>query len=431
MEENKVIARPNKDFFINMLTKDITLNKAIFDLIDNSIDAAIKKDNVLKEKVIKIDVNKDYFKIYDNCGGIDKEIAINYAFNFGRPKEYSIESGEYIGRFGVGMKRCIFKLGNKFIVKTNDGKSRYVIEEDIAKWKDKKEWEFTLKDFNNDNLKPGETVIEVHGLYENIVTEFSTKDSLDKLKREISLYFSMFIMAGLQIELNNKKIEAKDFNIIYKEGVLEPKQTTLNFEGVKCTVLSALAKEPEGANDSPNEAGWYIYSNRRLIVAANKDSMTGWGEEGIHPFHNNYAMFRGFVFFESKDIEKIPLNTTKDGVDEENKIYMLVKEEMKKHMEEQFKFLKKINQTANLKIKGKVRSFESTVLLSRLDKVSYKEKSMINYSDIFPKKTSSEITISFKVQRENFEKVKSELGVTTKEDVGKKVFEYYIDMNEL
>ena len=44
---NTVNANPTKDFFIQMLTKDIKLERAIIDLIDNSIDGAknLRGDN--------------------------------------------------------------------------------------------------------------------------------------------------------------------------------------------------------------------------------------------------------------------------------------------------------------------------------------------------------------------------------------------------
>ncbi|HEY0667973.1 MAG TPA: hypothetical protein VGD22_07345, partial [Sphingobacteriaceae bacterium] len=41
-EGTRINGSPNKDLFITMLVKDITLRDAIGDLIDNSVDAANK-----------------------------------------------------------------------------------------------------------------------------------------------------------------------------------------------------------------------------------------------------------------------------------------------------------------------------------------------------------------------------------------------------
>ena len=58
---NTVNANPTKDFFIQMLTKDIKLERAIIDLIDNSIDGAknLRGDNNYEGLWVKINVSKD------------------------------------------------------------------------------------------------------------------------------------------------------------------------------------------------------------------------------------------------------------------------------------------------------------------------------------------------------------------------------------
>jgi len=69
-------AAPTKELFIYMLVRDIPLIRAIIDLIDNSVDGAIKSgEKVFNDFFINIDVSKNHFKIVDNCGGIPIEIA--------------------------------------------------------------------------------------------------------------------------------------------------------------------------------------------------------------------------------------------------------------------------------------------------------------------------------------------------------------------
>lgn len=50
METKMIKANPTREFFVNMLVRDILLKQAIIELIDNSIDGArtIKKDNIKK-----------------------------------------------------------------------------------------------------------------------------------------------------------------------------------------------------------------------------------------------------------------------------------------------------------------------------------------------------------------------------------------------
>ena len=88
--QNIIQGRPTKKFFIEMITRDISIEDAIIDLIDNSIDGA----NRLRPKVnssfeglyVKLSLNKDMFVIEDNCGGFSLETAQKYAFRFGRPE---------------------------------------------------------------------------------------------------------------------------------------------------------------------------------------------------------------------------------------------------------------------------------------------------------------------------------------------------------
>lgn len=68
MTENKINARPTKEFFIHMLTRDIATDRAILDLIDNSIDAG--NSNSIENPSIAIVANRDVFSIHDNCGGL-------------------------------------------------------------------------------------------------------------------------------------------------------------------------------------------------------------------------------------------------------------------------------------------------------------------------------------------------------------------------
>lgn len=428
----KIIAEPNKEFFIEMLTKDINIDKAIFDLIDNSIDAAKEKKHKINEKIIKITINEEKFIIYDNCGGIVKEDAIKYAFNFGRSKEYRKDNEESIGRFGVGMKRAIFKMGNKFEILTNDGTQTYKIKQDIQEWEKSEKWEFKFEDTETDEINRGETKITINELYSNIKNDFKLIDFIENLKKQIRIYYSIFLIDGLKIFINEDQIKAKDFNLIYKKDVLEPQKIQFNIKDVKCTIISGLAKAKEGEDDDPVEAGWYIYCNNRLVLMANKDIVTGWGQDGVSVFHNTYAMFRGIVLFEASNSENLPINTTKSGIDEGNDVYITAKRKMSKVMKEQFKFLRKINKTENLNSKKKIRQMESISLFKSYKDYQYKSNLIINNEEILPKKNKNPKTkISFYVEEEKYELVKNELGVTKSEDVGLKIFDYYIKMNEL
>lgn len=81
---------PSKQFFINSLTRDISLINCIYDLVDNAINGADREKLKYQcKKVdyngfsIHIDFNQYSFTIRDNCGGIEVKHAIDYVFKFG------------------------------------------------------------------------------------------------------------------------------------------------------------------------------------------------------------------------------------------------------------------------------------------------------------------------------------------------------------
>ena len=70
-----VDSSPTKEFFVEMLTRDIDLTDAILDLLDNCLDgvlrksgnANIKKDFDYSGYVANIQIRNDCFIIQDNC----------------------------------------------------------------------------------------------------------------------------------------------------------------------------------------------------------------------------------------------------------------------------------------------------------------------------------------------------------------------------
>src|SRR5213592_2622641 len=87
-----VNAAPVKSFFVYMLTRDIRLEDAILDLLDNCVDAVLRSNASKPAKERKpnykgfgaeIEFDKDSFTITDNCGGIPWSLH-DYAFRMGR-----------------------------------------------------------------------------------------------------------------------------------------------------------------------------------------------------------------------------------------------------------------------------------------------------------------------------------------------------------
>ena len=83
-----------------------------------------------------------------------------------------------------------------------------------------------------------------------------------------------------------------------------------------------------------------------MILKANQDEVTGWGEGGgkeIPKYHNQFPRFRGYAFFDSDDPSSLPWNTTKTGVNEDSSGYRAVRLEMIGMMRPIFDFLNELD----------------------------------------------------------------------------------------
>lgn len=331
MNSNFADASPTKELFVDFLTKDLTLNRAITDLVDNTVDGAhrVKSNGDLSEFFVRLKVSPESFEIADNCGGIQIGVAREYAFRFGRPPEVP-PTPHSVGQFGVGMKRALFKLGKHFTVTSISNKSRFVLEVDVESWKHTHDWlfDFTLVDENDQDPATVGTIITVTHLLPAVSDAFKLDNFRTRLGNELRAAHQQSIGQGLSLSINGVALSATrmyfrqspDIQTAYKE---------LRFgDGPNLITVRLYA----GIADSkPTEAGWYIFCNGRMLLQADQTSVTGWGEEAgerIPKYHNQYATFRGVVYFDSVDTSRLPWNTTKTGVDAESPIYKQVREEM-------------------------------------------------------------------------------------------------------
>ncbi len=187
-KDNIIEGNPTKTFFIQMITRDITINDAIIDLLDNSIDGAskLKENNDFSDLYIDITINRDEFIVKDNCGGFPLDIAQKYAFRFGRPDDAPETTGS-VGRFGIGMKRALFKIGKNFIVESKSENSHFSITVNVDEWKNK-----TKKIVLNNNIQ--QTVEDWNFEYETVtenanLTENGTYIRVCNLTNDISDLF--------------------------------------------------------------------------------------------------------------------------------------------------------------------------------------------------------------------------------------------------
>ncbi len=424
----KVDASPTKEFFIYMLTRDIDIKPAIVELIDNAIDGAkkIRKNKNYSGLFIKINMSDHQFIIEDNCGGIDIETAQKYAFKFGRPSERQNDSSEYFtGIFGIGMKRALFKLGNKFEVISSTETEYFDLIVDVNEWVKEEEWNFHFEKAETGlhNSQVGTKII-VEGLKQDISSDFDSEYFRNTLIDYVQKYRTVEAENGLTIEINDILINTKREKLLDSEKI---RPYTYRIEDPKGTIRIIAGITEKG---EPDKAGWYVYCNGRLVLYANRDNLTGWGD-GTRKYHPGLAEFRGYVYFESKNLLDLPWNTTKTGVDTSNRLYVMAKQKMIEAMTQIIRVteaVKKRHDVTDLKELGFVKNTgERELTYSSVAEI----KKNTDFSIAEPETVIPMTTISFSKPTSQYDKVKENLGVKTKKAVGEKLFEYYFEMEAL
>jgi hypothetical protein len=342
-------AIPTKQFFVSMLTRDISLADAILDLIDNCLDGALriagKKSPNYSKHTIKIDLSGESFAIEDDCGGIPRNVAINYAFKMGRePDDERDADAETIGMYGVGMKRAIFKMGRDALVRTLFEGDAFEVPISSA-WLDNKDWEpLPIKDsLPQTKLKKAGTRIEVSTLHHSVSRHFKNDGFINELRAAIGEHFTVFIQRGLKILVNGEETKAVRVEVLVGSGTEAPAPFifTKTIDGVEVSIAVGLntgrelTDEDEGDDTIDFErsrstitAGWTVFCNDRAVIVGDKSRLTGWGD-GIPLYHYQFSVITGIVEFRSASAEKLPVTTTKRALDTASNVWLETVAKMK------------------------------------------------------------------------------------------------------
>ncbi|WP_346929887.1 ATP-binding protein [Clostridium sp.] len=306
MKSKKISANPTKQFIVETITKDIRTEAAIYDLIDNSINAAeaINGHKILDKYAIEIKLRDSQFIINDNCGGISKDIAESDAFKIGSSMSY--EKGH-----GIGMKRAFLKFGKKINIINNNLNYPFKVLIDVNKWGNNNNWDIDLKEVGyNMNNSNGLTII-VTNLYPSIVKTFSNPTFLSDLKKEISIKYRYKLKAGISIGINGQTIVPQAIN---GTKVVESPTYKTNDMSIKVILHSNAKNEP---------SGWDIIVNGRVVLYRDKSTKTLCRKHLFKP-GCSYENFVGEVLVESNNIKKLPIWSTKDDLDFNSEAYKVI-----------------------------------------------------------------------------------------------------------
>lgn len=343
-----VFAFPSKSFFVSTLTRDIELKDAILDLLDNCVDGILRHiqkhppenpEQPYAGYWAKIDMSPTIFIIEDNCGGISKDIAENSAFRLGRLDTDRDENLPTVGMYGIGMKRAIFKMGQKAQVCSRHESDSYCVDISPQWLSQDDNWKLPLTSTTNALVNDG-TRIVVDNLYENIARQFGSKTFADSLHTDIGNFFAIILNKGFRVFLGDKEIQPADFRLLLSDDFtsttqIQPYAYQAEIDGVSVQIVVGFYREPAPVAEIEKEieeeqelptrksdnAGWTVICNDRVVLYRDKSRITGWGVRDVPKYHTQFIAIAGVVIFTSNESLKLPLSTTKTSLDTSSEIY--------------------------------------------------------------------------------------------------------------
>ena len=451
MTDKSARSYPTKTFFVNMITRDITLEDSILDLIDNSIDGAstcehnppinLENEVDLSKYQILITANPDEFRIVDNCGGMTLDDAADYAFTFGRRTD-ELHADYSIGVYGIGMKRAAFKLGRIINVRSTyleDGTDQFsfVVPINVDQWMETDEppWDFDID--VADNLDETGVDIYVQELTRDAQISFDNPEFIENLRRTIARHYSLYLNLGLQISVNDRPItgvpiklrQSKDFVPMRDQyDVDSADQNGTERKTVSVEIIAGMAApppettEPDEKIDPDKMFGWYIACNGRIVLAADRTSISGWGTSDWPQWHYQYVGFIGVVLFTASNASWLPLTTTKRSVNLSSDVFLNARSRMR---EASKRWIAYTNERKRDLMKAK--EIESRAVAISLENIT---KQSIVQLPLIPKKTvERRANVNYSVPVSRMKKLAREFGSTqmSYRDVGLESFDFAYD----
>jgi len=333
-------------FFAETMTTDVELIDALFDLIDNSIDAArniiIANSNYHTDPYglpsdysgykIKLTFSKDKISISDNCQGIESEVIENRAFYTGRTSNHRFG----IGHYGLGLKRALLKTGKTFSLESDNGINLYVAKFSHDVLSGDKEKSLKAQKYPSNNTLG--TLFSAHDLKADVINQITSEEWFENSKRHLSIRYSIFLKKGLSIilesncfskateveirsELPNMRVDGplSDFSYELQQNEITAGVSAFFNVGVhhKYKFPGEYAHSLASNKAITEEFGIYFICNDRVIVSHSFEKKYGFTTS----FHSEYNGFLCYVRMVSEDPALLPWNTAKTEIKVHNPLF--------------------------------------------------------------------------------------------------------------
>ncbi len=323
---------PTKDT-LTALKSDVTLESAILELCDNSLDAWKRSSDRDDKAFINIEINEKDDRteliIRDTAGGIPREDA---AMLFGLGKTAKGQVPGAIGTFGVGAKKSLVNLGLPFQVASRHESAdvgwTYEINEDW--FKDDEDWTVPINDIKE--IPPGTTEIHIKDLNYNW-DEATTTELRNRLGQAYNQFLSdeMQELHGAEYDLDilvdDEPVEPEgipDWSYSPFDGVYPRRYENIQLDisefdaPVTLHITTGLLTKK-----SNKKAGTDIYCQKRKVASRLRGDQGGFGsgKDRLGNFSPRHQRLKVIVELETEgDGKLLPWDTQKSSIDRHNPI---------------------------------------------------------------------------------------------------------------
>ena len=455
MPDAYALALPRKRFFLEMFTRDISLQDCILDLIDNSIDGLIRTRGLnldagdllgaitpdpahqQPKSRVKVEYNRDSFLISDDCGGINRQYAEEEVFNFGHTGHLAPGAqATQLGAYGIGLKRAIFKIGDHFEMTSQTATEGFRVKVDVEQWSQKDDslddWRFPL-DYLPGAEPPTEpgTRIAITKINKDIQSLLSDNTILSALHRSIAQTYAPFLARFIEIELNGIVVEPTAIPL-GSAANYTPAIKTWEEDGVRISLIAGLAARGESNEWRAEVAGWYVLCNGRVILAADKSELTGWGAGILPQFHSSKSRgFVGIASFTSRDPLKLPWTTTKRSLNREAAVFLRVRDRMATVARPVYSFLDSLYQSKT-DVTPEQRKVMTSLGQADLGNVALSTNSTFGVKQS-PRKAKTTQRVQYDAEISDLEQVRQRLRLPSMPatDIGRYTFDYFLKQEGL
>lgn len=432
-ESRTVRVQPTKTFFVEMLTRDISIADCILDLIDNSVSKAVTNrgvdvtDYYIEGSVdrrlnssVEVQFDTKHLRVWDDAGGISVKEAEDDVFRLGTEADGKAAGG--LSVYGIGMKRAVFKLGRSLHMRSSTSDEEFVVDWDVTSWMKEPEWKdlpFTKQGDLRARSRRGTTEIVIGDLLQSARDHLGHVSFRRELERRVQTTYGLFLKAGLSLSLNGVALR-HELPKIVSGRESSPARKRLRYDGVDMVITAGVTPQQDR-----QPRGWYVLCNGRVVLEADKSLTTGWGDD-MPLFRPKYNHFAGVVAFRSSDPRRLPWTTTKQGVERESPIYQRALAEMKVQARPILNFL------------NSMYPDEAKATDAAIERAALPDAKAVTVDKVKPRdavfrapraRTSANISIQYSRPRKTVQKIKDHLDKPnwSATKVGEHTFDYFVE----